>query len=125
MKAHSVFAEHNGASLPPTCRCVIVYEDFVSGLSATRFANMLAEALGEACDCSSLWRSELLEFSEIALGAARDAAASDFVIIALRADRPLSRELKGWVESWLTQRLKASFSLIVLFDSPRSTSHAA
>jgi hypothetical protein len=55
---------------------------------------------------------------------AREAAASDFVILALSGDRHLSFGFKRWIESWLTPAMDGSFSLVALFDSDRSTSHA-
>jgi hypothetical protein len=125
MKANSVLPQRDGESFPTAIKCVIIYEDFASGVRAKHFAEMLADGLGGTCDCESLWRSELLEFPEIGDGVAREAAASDFVILALRGDRHLSFGFKRWIESWLTPAMDGGLSLIALFDSNRRTSHAA
>lgn len=122
MKANSVLSERNGESLSAT-KCVIIYEDFAAGVRARHFAEMLGEGLGGACDCDSLWRSELMEFPEIGGAVARDVADSDFVIIALRGDRHLSLGFKRWIESWLTPALDSGFSLIALLDPSQGSSH--
>lgn len=125
MKANSVLPQRDGQSIPAAIKCVIIYEDFASGARAKHFAEMLCDGLGCACDCDSLWRSELMDFPEIGVGVAQETAASDYVIIALRGDRHLSRGFRRWIESWLTPSLDQRFSLIALFDSTRSASHAA
>lgn len=103
-------------------KCVIIYEDFATGAHGKHFAEMLAEQLGVSCDCESLWRAELVEFfPEIGDEAAGDAAASDFVILALRGDRDLSFGFKRWIESWLATAVERGCSVIALFDPGMDT----
>lgn len=125
MKATAVRSEHIADSPPAAIKCVIIYEDFATGVHAKHFAEMLADGLGGACDCESLWRSELMDFPELGDGVARAAAASDFVILALRGDRDLSFGFKRWIQSWLTLTMDRGCSLVTLFDPNRSTPHTA
>jgi len=100
---------------------VIIYEDRATGLRAKRFADMLAASLGSECDCGmALWRSELIELPELAHEIARDAAASEFVIVSLRSDTSLSIATKDLLESWLALAAGGPSSLIALFDPVRT-----
>ena len=125
MKTTPVVSDLVPDSAPAVIKCVIIYEDFATGVHAKRFAEMLADGLGRSCDSESLWRSELLDFPGLGDGVARDAAASDFVILALRGDRDLSFGFKRWIQSWLTLAAARGCSLITLFDPNRSTQPTA
>jgi hypothetical protein len=102
-------------------RITIIYEDRATGLRAKSFSDRLAEALGgEAGHPPACWRSELIELPEIAEEMARDAAASEFVILSLRGDTSLSLAAKRWIESWLTRVAGGPACLVALFDPERS-----
>jgi hypothetical protein len=96
----------------------IIYEDRAAGLRAKRFSDLLTELSGAADHSTpACWRFELIELPEIADLAARDAAASEFVIFSLRGDTSLSIATRGWIESWLAD---GPASLVALFDPERS-----
>jgi hypothetical protein len=95
----------------------IIYEDLATGIRAKRFSDMLAVSLGGANDTlPACWRIGLIEIPEIATEIARDAAASEFVILSLRSATNLSTAAKRWIESWLADVREESAGLIVLFD---------
>ena len=125
MKTTPVVSDLVPDSAPAVIKCVIIYEDSATGVHAKHFAEMLADWLCGSCDCESLWRSELLDFPELGDGVAREAAASDFVILGLRGDRALSFGFKRWIQSWLTPTVNRGCSLITLFDPNRSAAPTA
>src|SRR6187401_1679743 len=94
---------------------VIIYQDRATGIHAKRFADMLAGTLESNCTMA-FWRSELIELPEIASEIARDAAASEFVILALRGDTALSFAARDLIESWLACASGGIASLVALFD---------
>jgi len=99
----------------------IIYEDRETGLIAKRFADMLIASLGREEKCSlTCWRSELFDLPEFAEEIARDAAASEVVILSLRGDSSLSMATRGWIGTWLTGACDSSACLVALFDPERS-----
>ncbi|MEO7319185.1 MAG: hypothetical protein ABIZ56_09370, partial [Chthoniobacteraceae bacterium] len=113
-------------AVPPAINFVIVYEDFATGIHAKHFAEMLAATSGADCGAMPLWRSEILEMPEFADDVARQAAESDYVILALRGDIHISFGVKNWIEAWLALAVAGPSCLVALLHSPRtSTSSAA
>jgi len=105
----------------PATSFVIVYDDRQAGGRAKRFSERLARATGaEAAPAISLWRSEMLGVPELAAEAARDAATSHFLLLALRGDHHLAPATAGWIESWSRQASGGSAGLIALFDPENS-----
>lgn len=99
----------------------IIYEDRASGLIAKRFSDMLISSLGREVKCTlSCWRSELIDLPEVADEIARDAAASDFVILSLRGDSRLSMATRVWIGTWLAGAVDRPACLVALFDPERS-----
>lgn len=103
-------------------RITIIYDDLSTGLRAKRFSDRLVTALGgKFASVPSCWRSELINLPEIAEEMARDAAASEFVILSLRGDTSLAVAGKQWLELWLAGAANGPSILIALFDPERST----
>lgn len=111
--------------LGPT-KFTIIYDDFETGTRAKRFAEMLAAAVGGSGECDiALCRSELLEVAGFANEATREAAVSDFVILALRGDTSLPFATKHWIETWLETANGEAACLVALFDPNRNTARFA
>jgi hypothetical protein len=107
-----------------TTGITIIYEDLATGLTAKRFSDLLWQSLGVTQQVTpACWRSELIRLPAIAAEMARDAVASEFVILSLRGDTVLSPAAKRWNQDWMKAAGGRS-SLIALFDPGRSTGAA-
>ena len=94
----------------------ILYEDRAAGFRAQHFGDQLDARIREDGNCRiSCWRLELIELAALAEEIQRDAASSEFVIVALRGCSSLSMTIKRRVESWLKDAAGVG-GLVVLFD---------
>jgi hypothetical protein len=109
-------------STPAAIKCTIFYEDRRTGLHGRHFAERLAAELGVACDCESLWRTEVVElFPAVGDRAAGEAAKSDVIVFALRGDHHFSPSFKRWVENWFALTSDHNCSVTALFDPDLAT----
>jgi hypothetical protein len=121
--SNNAFPQNINPVADSTCETIgvtIIYDDRTTALRAKRFSDMLTASCGHGRTTPACWRSELLELPELAEEIARDAAASEFVILSLRGDAGLSVEMKAWIESWLAGATGGPASLVALFDPERS-----
>jgi hypothetical protein len=104
-------------------RVTVIYEDFLSGARAKRFAERLAEGLDSLCPLSeSMWRSDLLDCPSIALEAATAAEDCEYLIVSLRGDRVLSPATSRWIEAQLNGAAGRLACVIALLGSGDGTS---
>lgn len=113
-------SERQSAATSSALKVTVLYEDFASGTRAKLFAENVALSLGSSCPLTeSMWRCDLLEYPAIADDVARSAAASDYLIIALRWGRALPLAARAWLENQLEVAGRWSTSLVVLLLHPK------
>ena len=96
---------------------VAVYQDSSTGARVHEFCRSLSRHLGENCRLihqvwlvNEFWMPQLKEI------AAREAASADLIIISIHHADSLSDEVKGWFDSWLSQKANRHMALVALFD---------
>ena len=96
---------------------LLVYEDSETGLRAKRSLLGLQD-LGLAASSmrTRLWRRELLGTKLLRQQAAREAVASDVIIISLHGDQPLPQEIAQCLDSWLEKKEARPYAIGVLLD---------
>ena len=98
----------------------VMYADFATGLRGRRFAETLAEELGNSANPDiTLWRSELLDVPALAELASHDARRSDVMILSLPADAGISPASRRWIGAW-AQSAGAGAGLVALFGPGNS-----
>lgn len=111
-------AEIDSAESLFAIKATIIYEDFPSGLRAKGFAERLAEQLGCGCQFwESIWPLKMLEFPTVAAEAARSAADSAYLIVALSGERMLPRATLNWIDAQLDGAAARGLGLIALLAS--------
>jgi hypothetical protein len=111
------------AEVNPALNVVIAYEDLETGKRAMKTYDYLVEHLGDQClFANQMWKFDVLSVSKLREIAAKDASAADIIMIAAHEGNPLPREVKAWIELWLSYKTHAS-ALVGLFgaqsvDSP-------
>ncbi|MBC8094741.1 MAG: hypothetical protein H7Y43_02905 [Akkermansiaceae bacterium] len=99
-----------------TFNVVIGYEDFETGKHGKKTFDFLVENLGEECQYNNqMWKFDVLAVSKLREMAAKDAAVADIVIVSAHGKNDLPKEVKAWLELWVTQKIRA-IALVGLFD---------
>lgn len=105
------------AEVNPALNVVIAYEDLETGKRAMKTYDYLVEHLGDQClFANQMWKFDVLSVSKLREIAAKDAAAADIIMIAAHEGNQLPREVKAWIEMWLTYKTHAS-ALVGLFGT--------
>src|SRR5579864_5473992 len=103
------------AEVNPALNVVIAYEDLETGKRAMKTYDYLVEHLGDQClFANQMWKFDVLSVSKLREIAAKDAAAADIIMIAAHGGNQLPREVKAWIELWLSYKTHAS-ALVGLF----------
>jgi len=103
------------AEANPALNVVIAYEDLETGKRAMKTYDYLVEHLGDQClFANQMWKFDVLSVSKLREIAAKDAAAADIIMIAAHEGNQLPREVKAWIEQWLSYKTHAS-ALVGLF----------
>jgi hypothetical protein len=95
------FTESTADGRPAPSGITIIYEDRATGLRAKEFSDILSASLGNGRPPSepACWRLELIDLPGLADEVSRDASASEFLILSLRGDSPLTIATKQLIES--------------------------
>ena len=105
------------AEANPALNVVIAYEDLETGKRAMKTYDYLVEHLGDQClFANQMWKFDVLSVSKLREIAAKDAAAADIIMIAAHEGNQLPREVKAWIEQWLSYKTHAS-ALVGLFGT--------
>lgn len=105
------------AEVNPALNVVIAYEDLETGKRAMKTYDYLVEHLGDQClFANQMWKFDVLSVSKLRDIAAKDAAAADIIMIAAHEGNQLPREVKAWIELWLSYKTHAS-ALVGLFGT--------
>src|ERR1700744_1385630 len=94
---------------------VIAYEDLETGKRAMKPYDYMVEQLGDQCIFTNqMWKFDVLAVPKLKEIAAKDAAAAEIIIISAHEGTPLSRDVKSWIDTWVTYGTQAS-ALVGLF----------
>jgi hypothetical protein len=96
---------------------VIVYEDLETGRRAMKTYDYMVEHLGEQClFANQMWKFDVLAVPKLREMAAKDAAAAEIIIVSGHAGNELPKEVRAWVDQWISYKTHAS-ALVGLFGS--------
>lgn len=94
---------------------VIAYEDLETGKRAMKTYEYMVEQLGAQCLFSNqMWKFDVLAVPKLREIAAKDAAAAELILISAHEGKQLPREVKAWIDLWLSYNTQAS-ALVGLF----------
>jgi len=101
----------------PGLNIVIAYEDLETGRRAMKTYEYMVEQLGGEClFTNQMWKFDVLAVPNLKEIAAKDAAAAEIIIVSAHEGRELPREVKGWIELWLSYKTQAT-ALVGLFGT--------
>src|SRR5690242_6346483 len=96
---------------------VIAYEDLETGKRAMKTYEFMVEQLGAQCLFSNqMWKFDVLTVPKLREIAAKDAAAAELILISAHEGKPLPKEVKAWIDLWLSYNTQAS-ALVGLFGA--------
>lgn len=96
---------------------VIAYEDLETGKRAIKTYEYMVEQLGSQCLFSNqMWKFDVLAVPKLREIAAKDAAAAELILISAHEGKPLSKDVKAWIDLWLSYNTQAS-ALVGLFGT--------
>jgi hypothetical protein len=100
-----------------TLNVVIAYEDLETGKRAMKTYEYMVEQLGGQClFANQMWKFDVLAVPKLKEIAAKDAAAAEIIIVSAHEGKQLPKEVKSWVELWLSYKTQAT-ALVGLFGS--------
>lgn len=100
-----------------TLNVVIVYEDLETGKRAMKTYEYMVDQLGAQCLFSNqMWKFDVLAVPKLREIAAKDAAAAELILISAHEGKPLPKEVKAWIDLWLSYTTQAS-ALVGLFGA--------
>ncbi len=106
-----------GTESCPAFNVVIAYEDFETGKQAKKTYDYLVEHLGDECAFTNgMWKFDVLAVPKLREMAAKDAAGADIIILSMHGTNDLPRDVKSWIELWLTEKGNA-IALVGLFGN--------
>jgi hypothetical protein len=77
----------------------------------------MVEQLGGQClFANQMWKFDVLAVPKLKEIAAKDAAAAEIIIVSAHEGRQLPKEVKAWIELWLSYKTQAT-ALVGLFGS--------
>jgi hypothetical protein len=96
---------------------VIAYEDLETGKRAMKTYEYMVEQLGNQClFANQMWKFDVLVVPKLKEIAAKDAAAAEIIIVSAHEGRELPRDIKNWLELWLTYKSQTT-ALVGLFGA--------
>ena len=100
----------------PALNVVIAYEDLETGKRAMKTYESMVHQLGDQClFTNQMWKFDVLAVPKLKEIAAKDAASAEIVIVSAHDGNELPKEVKAWIEMWLSYKSGAS-ALVALFD---------
>src|SRR5437868_10502181 len=100
----------------PALNVVIAYEDLETGKRAMKTYESMVQQLSNQClFANQMWKFDVLAVPKLKEIAAKDAAAAEIIIVSAHEGNELPKEVKAWIELWLSYKTGAS-ALVALFD---------
>ena len=94
---------------------VIAYEDLETGKRAMKTYEYMVQQLGDEClFANQMWKFDVLAVPKLKEIAAKDAVAAEIIIISAHEGTPLPKEVRAWIDTWVTYGTHAS-ALVGLF----------
>jgi len=113
MKATSDHSET--AEFQEVCTIVILYDGIATRTRAMATCDYLVRQFWSDVELKfHWWRTDFLQDPTLAVVAAENAAAADFLVIANEATGEISPALESWFESWLARRRDRQGALVDL-----------
>ena len=98
-------------------RVLIAYADFALGEQAGSVGEFLRRQLEDRCGFEVRFlKFKLLRNPKLNSSAVADAVGAEVIIIAVRQNEELPREVRDWIDAWIPQKCGQAATLVALLE---------
>lgn len=112
---NTAIEEHLTPESSDVCTIMVLYEGDATRARALTACDFLVNQFWKDVELKfHWWRTDFLCDSTLAMAAAANAVAADFLIVCLDSPQQIAPPLESWFESWLNKRIGRDGALVDL-----------